>query len=82
MLDVRQVLAKKERDLERVRREIRALVRAIPLLEEVKLATRAANPIANRQQPEPGGNAAHTADRGMAELELYYPFVGRGADRR
>lgn len=79
MLDVRQVLAQKEQDLERVRREVEALLRAIPLLEEKP--TPSAVESSEKRLSSPRSNPA-AAERGMAELELYYPFVGRSADRR
>jgi hypothetical protein len=78
MLDVRQVLAQKEQDLERVRREVEALLRAIPLLEE-KPVPSALEPAAKRSSPLVRNLAG--PGQGMAELELYYPFVGRSADR-
>jgi hypothetical protein len=82
MLDVRQVLAKKERDLVRLKREIAALQRVIPRLQEAQPRSPAAVPVAKKPVPPPCRNPAEAAERGMAELELYYPFVGRGAQRR
>ena len=72
MKDPQTVLRQKEQDVERVRREIQALLMVIPLLADdehssddvmdlIALAT-------SRTVAEPSGN-------GMADLETYYPFV-------
>jgi len=81
MANVRTVLAQKERQLERVRREIAALVRVIPLLEEKEPAAPAAIPRMEKTRAA-CRNTTESADRGMAELETYYPFVGRKLGRR
>ncbi|HMK23524.1 MAG TPA: hypothetical protein VK466_14405 [Terriglobales bacterium] len=81
MLDVRQVLAQKEQDLERVRREIHALLQVIPLLEERPASPPPAAELPKKEVSSPSP-PEQTAERGMAELELYYPFVGRSAERR
>jgi hypothetical protein len=78
MIDVRTVLAQKEQQLARVRREIAALVRVIPLLEESVV------PAANagmEKRKAASRNSTESPDQGMAELELYYPFVGRTLGR-
>jgi hypothetical protein len=82
MLDVRQVLARKERDLERLRREVEALLRVIPLLEEKPSVPAPAEDLAKKRLPAPKTEPAETNKRGMAELELYYPFIGRSSKRR
>jgi hypothetical protein len=79
MFDVRAVLAQKERQLERVRREIVALVRVIPLLEEKESAAPVAVVGMEKRPAAPSRN--DSPDRGMGELELYYPFVGRRMER-
>jgi hypothetical protein len=81
MLDVRQVLARKEKDIERLRREIGALQRVIHLLEEDHSRSPSAMSVA-KKRPSSGRRPAEISERGMAELELYYPFVGRNAERR
>ena len=82
MLDVRQVLAQKERDLKRVRREVQILLRAIPLLRERAAASTAPAELPKQQLAAPTGDPTVTVEQGMAELELYYPFAGRSAERR
>jgi hypothetical protein len=71
MKDVRQLLFQKEKDLERVRREVQALLTAIPLLAD--------DPVAEDVMSQLGeslGQRLHQpADNGMADLETYYPFV-------
>jgi hypothetical protein len=69
--DPHTVLRQKEEDLERVRREIQALLTVIPLLDDqpsgddlvflMRLAS-------SRMVEEPSRN-------GMTDLETYYPFV-------
>ena len=82
MLDVRQVLAQKERDVARLRREIQALLRVIPLLQEPPPAPASAEDLTRNPLPAPRREPAETTRQGMAELELYYPFVGRSAEGR
>jgi hypothetical protein len=67
------VLSEKEERLARVREEIQALLTVIPLLDDDdnvpswdELKTRLVN--SSRNDPK-------TNEKGMAELELYYPFV-------
>jgi hypothetical protein len=72
MKDVRQLLFQKEKDLERVRREIQALLTAIPLLADE-------DPVSEDVMSQLGLSLAERlqqpADNGMADLETYYPFV-------
>ena len=72
MKDLHAILCQKEHDVERVRREIQALLTVIPLLadnqpssEDVMDLLRLAS---SRTVAEPYGD-------GMADLETYYPFV-------
>jgi len=71
MKDVRQLLFQKEKDLERVRREVQALLTVIPLL--------ANDPVTEDVMSQLGVSLAEQlhqpADNGMADLETYYPFV-------
>jgi len=72
MKDVRQLLFQKEKDLERVRHEVQALLTAIPLLADD-------DPVAEDVMSQLGASLAEElhrpADNGMADLETYYPFV-------
>lgn len=72
MKDVRQILSEKEKDLERVRCEVRALLTAIPLLADD-------DPVSEDVLSQLGSSLAERfqqpADNGMADLETYYPFV-------
>lgn len=72
MKDPHTVLRQKEQDLERVRREIRALLTVIPLLMD--------------DQPSADGfgflmrlasslTVQEPSSKDMADLEAYYPFV-------
>lgn len=72
MKDLHTVLGQKEQDLERVRREIQALLTVIPLLlddqpsaDAFEFLMRSASSL-TVQEP---------SDKGMADLETYYPFV-------
>ena len=71
MKDVRQLLFQKEKDLERVRREVQALLTVIPLLAD--------DPVTEDVMSQLGVSLAvqlhPPADNGMADLETYYPFV-------
>jgi hypothetical protein len=71
MKDVRQLLFQKEKDLERVRREVQALLTVIPLLAD--------DPVTEDVMSQLGVCLAvqlhQPADNGMADLETYYPFV-------
>jgi hypothetical protein len=72
MKDLLTVLRQKEQDVERVRREIQALMTVVPLFtddhpssDDLAFLTRLAS---SRTAEEP-------SDNGMAALETYYPFV-------
>jgi hypothetical protein len=72
MKDLLNGLRQKEQDVERVRREIQALLTVVPLCtddqpssDDFAFLTRLAS---SRTAAEPSGN-------GMADLEAYYPFV-------
>ena len=71
MKDPHSVLREKEQDLERVRKEVQALLRVISLLAD--------------DQPAPDMHEVPSAfypaavdppNNDMAQLQLYYPFVG------
>ncbi len=72
MKDLNTVLCEKEHDVERVRREIQALLTVIPLLADDQPASDDVMHLLRlafaRTIAEPFGN-------GMADLETYYPFV-------
>ena len=79
MKDVRTVLLQKEQDLERVRQEVHALIRVIPLLADnapSDTATSPTRPWSVQKVPASGvpGDPTH-ADNELAELERFYPFV-------
>jgi len=71
MKDLHNVLRQKEQDVERVRREIQALLAVIPLVAD------------DQDQPDDMMHllrlaSAQTIEEpygGMADLETYYPFV-------
>lgn len=80
MKDVRDVLCQKEKDVERVRREIRALLTVIPLVADD-------DPVPEDVMSLLGVSLAERVDQptdnGMADLETYYPFVRHmGLSRR
>ena len=79
MKDLHTVLRQKEQDVERVRREIQALLTAIPLLADDQSASDDLMHILRLASAgtEPSSN-------GMADLETYYPFVRhlRASERR
>ena len=81
MKDLHIVLSQKEHDVERVRREIRALLTVIPLLAADQPSSddvmRLLLLASSRTVAEPPGD-------GMADLETYYPFVRqlRASERR
>ena len=72
MKDLHIVLCQKEHDVERVRREIRALLTVIPLLADDQPSSDDVMHLlrltSSRTGAEPSGD-------GMADLETYYPFV-------
>jgi hypothetical protein len=71
MKDPHSVLRQKDRDLERVRQEIQALLTVIPLLADDQPSSDAMNqvPLASCLTP------VDPPDNDTAQLELYYPFV-------
>jgi hypothetical protein len=72
MKDLHIVLCQKEHDVERVRREIQALLTVIPLLADDQPSSDDVMHLlllaSSRTVAEPSGD-------GMADLETYYPFV-------
>jgi hypothetical protein len=70
MRDPYSVLLQKEHDLERVRKEIQALLTVIPLLAEEQ-------PSEVTREPVPAVPPAPVSspETDMAQLERYYPFV-------
>jgi hypothetical protein len=69
--DPHTVLRQKEQEIERVRREIQALLTVIPLLADDQPSSDLASLMSSassRMSEEPSG-------KGMADLETYYPFV-------
>jgi hypothetical protein len=79
MKDVRTVLLQKEQDLERVRQEVHALIRVIPLLTDDALSGAATSPSRpSSAQDVPSSRMAAEpppADNDLADLERFYPFV-------
>jgi len=69
MKDLHTVLRQKEQDVERVRREIQALLTVIPLLADDQSASDDLMHILRL------ASAGTVVDNGMADLETYYPFV-------
>jgi len=69
MKDLHTVLRQKEQDVERVRREIQALLMVIPLLADDQSASDDLLHILRL------ASAGTVVDNGMADLETYYPFV-------
>jgi hypothetical protein len=68
------VLRQKEQDAKRVRQEIRALLVVIPLLADDQPSPNAVMhqlPLTSSQM------VAEPFDNGMADLEVYFPWVGR-----
>lgn len=71
MKDPYILLTQKEQDIARVRREIDALLTVIPLLADTEPSWDDLEAqLANCRQLDPT-----LAKSGMADLELYYPFV-------
>jgi len=71
MKGLHTVLRQKEKDVERVREEIQALLTVIPLLaddEPADVVMDLLRSASSRTVAEPAGD-------GMADLETYYPFV-------
>ena len=72
MKDLQTVLREKEQDVERVRREIQALLTVIPLLADDPLAP---DDVRHLLHLASAGTVVEPSDNGMADLETYYPFV-------
>ena len=73
MKDPQSVLRQKDLDLERVRKEVQALLSVIPLLADDPPSSEVINEV-------PSASSASSSiqvdpDNDMAQLELYYPFV-------
>ena len=71
MRDPRNVLREKEQDLERVGKEVQALLTVIPLLADDEPSSDVMHELLlafSRRRVDP-------PDNGMAQLELYYPFI-------
>jgi hypothetical protein len=71
MKDPHSVLRRKDLDLERVRREIQALLTVIPLLVDDSPTSDVVNDVALASFP----TRVNPPENDMAQLELYYPFV-------
>ena len=66
-----EVLSQKEQEVARVRREIQALLIAIPLLEDgVPTWEELATSLADKLGPDP-----RPTEDSMRQMEVYYPFV-------
>ena len=72
MKDLRAVLREKEQNVERVRREIQALLTVIPLLADDQPSS---DDLALLMRFASARTAEEPSDNGMADLETYYPFV-------
>jgi len=81
MKDLHAVLLEKEQDTERVRREIQALLTAIPLLAD---GQHASDDVLDLLRVASARAVVEPFDNGMTDLETYYPFVRnmRLSDRR
>jgi len=73
MLDPRTVLRQKEQDVDRVRREIQALLMVIPLLADDQLPS---GDVMLLMPLTSSRTVAEPSDNSMADLETYFPFVG------
>jgi hypothetical protein len=71
MKDPHSVLRQKGLDLERVRKEIQALLTAIPLLADDEPSSDVVHEVLLALSPI----AADPLDNDMAQLKIYYPFV-------
>lgn len=72
MKDLQTVLRQKELDVERVRREIQALLIVIPLIAEDKSSS---DDVMHLLRWASSRTVANPSVNGMADLETYYPFV-------
>ena len=71
MKDLHSVLREKEQDLARVRREIQAVLTAIPLLADDPPTSDVVHEVPLASSPTP----VDPPDDDMDQLEIYYPFV-------
>jgi hypothetical protein len=62
------VLREKEKELERLRKEVQALLTVIPLLADDRPSDFVDGGASSRETGD-------LPDKNMAELELYYPFI-------
>ena len=72
MKDLHTVLRQIEKDVERVRREIQALLTVIPLLTDDQPSS---DDVLHLLRLASSRTVAEPSDDGMADLEAYYPFV-------
>jgi hypothetical protein len=68
------VLHQKEQDAERVRQEVRALLVVIPLLADDQSSS---NDVMHQLSLTSTQMMAEPSDKGMADLEIYFPWVSR-----
>ena len=71
MKDPHSILREKEQDLERVRKEVQALLTVSPLLADDPPSS----DVMNELPLAPSPTHVDPPDNDMAQLELYYPFV-------
>ena len=71
MKDVREVLCQKEKDLQRVGREIQALHTVIPLLAD----NQPIPDVEHLSHLASSGTVVESSNNGIAALEAYYPFA-------
>jgi hypothetical protein len=71
MQDPQSVLRQKGLDLERVRKEIQALLTVIPLLADEQPSS----DVMNEAPLSSSTTDVDSPDNDLAQLELYYPFV-------
>jgi hypothetical protein len=72
MKDPHIVLRQKEQDVARVRQQIHALLTVIPLLKDEQAPF---GDVIRKLPLASSGTVTEASDYGMADLELYYPFV-------
>ena len=72
MRELLTLLLQKQRDVERVRREIQALRLVIPLLANDQPFS---DDVIHQQPLASSRTVVDSSDKGMADLETFYPFV-------
>jgi len=72
MRELHTLLLEKQRDVERVREEIQALRVVIPLLADDQPYS---YDVTHPQFLASARTVAESSDKGMADLETFYPFV-------